>query len=483
MRATSETVEGNKVRLSVEVEEEEVDKVLDEAIRTLSRQARIPGFRPGKVPRRVLEARMGGAVALRAEALREAIPDFYAKALAEAEVDPISPPEIDITAGQEAGALTFDAVVAVRPLVAIPGYAGLQVTVPSPTVTDADVDAQVDRLRDTEAELVEVSRPARDGDHVTIDLHGNDSAGTEVVASDDFLYEVGSGRVVPALDDELRGAKVGDVLAFSAPVPGGDAEIAFRVLLKDVKEKKLPDATDEWAAEASEFATLADLRHDLRTRIGRVKVVQAQLSLRDGAMAALVELVDDAEVPEALVEEELRERLHDLGHRLEEQRIALPQFLEATGRSQDDLVEELRAEARRSVKGDLALRALAEAEALDVTEDELDAEVEAMAGRLQLEPAVVRDRLTRAGRMAAVRSEQRKAKALTWLLDHVELVDEEGGPVSRDDLRADQGLDVHDGDEAPGEEEDTGDGGAEDGGAHMATAAARTDAENGEAEA
>src|SRR5579863_4706144 len=123
MRATSEAVEGNKVRLSVEVDEAEVDSVLTEAIRTLSRQARVPGFRPGKVPRQVLEARMGGAVGLRAEALREAIPDFYARALSETEVDPIAPPEIDITAGEEKGPLTFDALVEVRPLVAIPGYA------------------------------------------------------------------------------------------------------------------------------------------------------------------------------------------------------------------------------------------------------------------------------------------------------------------------------------------------------------------------
>jgi trigger factor len=436
MRATSEAVEGNKVRLSVEVDESEVDKVLDEAVRTLARQARVPGFRPGRVPRQILEARMGGAVALRAEALKEAIPDFYAQALSEVEIDPISQPEFDITAGKETGALAFDALVEVRPVVAIPGYAGLRVSVPSPEVTEEEVDAQVDRLRETEAELVEVSRPARDGDNVTIDLHGT-AAGDEVVASDDVLYEIGSGRLVEGLDEQLRGGKTGDILTFAATLPDG-REVAFRVLVKDVKEKRLPDPTDEWAAEASEFATLGELRDDLRSRIGRVKAVQAQLSLRNGAMAALVELVDDAEVPDALVEGELRERLHDLGHRLEQQGIGLATFLEATGRTQEQLVEELQVDARQAVKGDLALRALADAEALETTDDEIATEIEAMAARLQLEPDVVRERLTRAGRMAAVRSEQRKAKALTWLLDHVELVDEEGRPVSRDDLRMDQ---------------------------------------------
>ncbi len=436
MRAISEAVEGNKVRLSVEVDEAEVERVMDDAVRSLSRQVRVPGFRPGKVPRQVLEARMGGAVALRAEALREAIPDFYARALSEAEVDPISQPEIDITAGEESGPLAFDAVVEVRPVVGIPGYAGLAVTIPAPAVTDADLDAQVDRMRETEAELVEVDRPAIDGDNVTVDLHGTDSSGDEVVATDDFLYEVGSGRVVAALDEELRGAKVGDVLAFDADVPGVEGQIAFRVLVKDVKEKKLPAATDDWAAESSEFATLAELREDLRKRLSPVKLVQSQMALREAAVAALVALVEEEQVPEVLVEEEVRERVHDLGHRLEEQRISMQDFLRATGRSGDDLVEEVRTEARRSVRADLALRALAEAEALEVTDDELAAEIDAMAERMSLSAEDVRDRLARAGRMAAVRSEQRKAKALTWLLDHVEVVDEDGNPVPREDLTA-----------------------------------------------
>lgn len=467
MRATSEAVEGNKIRLSVEVDEAEVDDVVGEAIRTLSRQARVPGFRPGKVPRQVLEARMGGAVALRSEALREAIPDFYARALAEAEIDPIAPPEIDITSGREAGALAFDAVVEVRPLVPIPGYAGLKVTVPSPTVSDADVDAQIDRLRDTDAELVEVERPSRDDDHVTIDVHGTLPDGTEVIAADDLLYEVGSGRIVPELDQQLRGAKVGDVLGFTASAPGAPpevpSEIGFRVLLKDVKEKKLPAVTDEWAAEASEFASVDELRADLRDRMAKVKVVQAQLSLRQGALAALAELVEDDQVPDVLVEEELQQRLHDLSHRLKQQGIAVAQFLELTGQAEEEFLAGLRTEAREAVKSDLALRSLAEQESLDVTDEELEAEIDAMASRLQLQPDVVRERLTHAGRIAAVRSEQRKTKALAWLLDNVEVVDEEGVPVSRDDLRVDQST------EAPpptgGPEEGVGgigDGAAED---------------------
>jgi trigger factor len=486
MRATSEAVEGNKVRLSVEIDEQEVDKVLAEAVRTLSRQARVPGFRPGKVPRQILEARMGGAGALRAEALREAIPDFYAQALADTETDPISPPEIDITAGQDEGAVTFDAVVEVRPVVAIPGYAGLEVTVPSPLVGDEDVDAQIDRLRDTDAELVEVTRAVRDGDHVTIDLHGSlegSNAGEELIASDDLLYEVGSGRVGPELDEQLRGAKVGDVLAFSAAAAGGSGgsgsgdtpSISFRVLVKEVKAKRLPEVTDEWAAEASEFSTVAELRDDLRTRLAAMKSIQAQMALRQGALRALAELVDDEQVPEALVEDELRQRVQDLGRRLEEQRLSVPQLLAATGRTEEALLEELRGESRQTVKQDLALRALADAESLEATDEEMDAEIDAMAARLQVAPPVVRERLTRAGRMAAVRSEQRKTKALDWLLGHVVVVDENGAPVSREDLRAGSGA-GEEGRVAEEPEEDVepaGDGGGEDAEQVVATSGTR----------
>jgi len=185
MRATAAPEEGNKVRLSVEVDEAEIDEALDEVLRRLSREVRVPGFRPGKVPRRVIEARMGGAAALRGEALREALPGFYAQAVTDTEVDPIDQPEIDITSGDESGAVSFDAVVLVRPTVAIPGYRGLVVTLPGLEVTDEEVAAQIDRLRATAGELVEVGRPAQNGDQLTIDIHG--SRGDQAVGDDSDL--------------------------------------------------------------------------------------------------------------------------------------------------------------------------------------------------------------------------------------------------------------------------------------------------------
>jgi trigger factor len=438
MRATTEPLEGNLVRLSVEIDEPEFDRALVGVVKTLASQVRVPGFRPGKVPRKVLEARMGGAGALRAEALRESLPDFYARAVVDSEIDPIASPEIDITAGEESGGVSFDAVVQVRPVVSIPGYDGLQVTLPGLRVSDEDIDGQVDRLRENDAELESIGRPAIDGDLVSIDLHGSDGSGAEVVGIDDYLYEVGSGTITPELDVELRGAKTGAILAFTSPAPGNEDEIiSFRVLVKDVKVKKLPEPTDEWAAESSEFATVAELRADIADRMARVKLVQSQMALREKTVEAVAGLVDDGDVPEVLVDSEVNERLHDLQHRLETQKLGLGEYLQATGRTPDDLLAAVRVDAQRAVKADLALRALATAEDLTVSDDELDTELATMAQRMETSAAALRRQLDTAGRTGAVRSELRKGKALQWLLDHVELFDEEGNPMSRDDLKID----------------------------------------------
>jgi trigger factor len=445
MRASAEPEEGNKVRLSVEIDEGEMDEALSGVIRRLARDVRVPGFRPGKVPRKVIEARMGGATALRGEAIREALPEFYARAVTDTDVDPIDQPEIDIISGDEGGAVSFDAVVMVRPTVAIPGYQGLVVTLPPLEVTEAEVDAQLDRLRATSGELVQVSRPAQDGDQVTVDIHGTPAdslaAGDDVdpdLDREDLLYEVGSGGLVPELDDQLRGAKVGDIFSFDSTIEALGQTVSFRVLVKDVKELILPDVTNEWASEESEFDTAEELRADIAERLGQRHIAQAQMALQQRTAEALTELVTE-EIPEQLVNEEVRERVHDLSHRLDSQGMSLGQFLGATGRDEQEFLDELRASSLQSVKVDLALRTLVEEEAIEVSDEELDEELATMGERLEMDVDEVREQLERAGRLSAVRSDRRKAKAMRWLVDNVELVDEEGKPVSRDDLKVNQG--------------------------------------------
>ena len=450
MESTLEELEGNKIKLSVQVAADEIDKAVDAAARKLARVVRMPGFRPGKVPRRVLEARMGHG-ALRQEALRESLPDFYAEAVREHKVDVIAPPEIDITEGQEAGDLKFDAVVEVRPHVQIPGYQGLQVTIERPGATEEEIDRQVDRLRANSATLEEVSRPAKDGDVLTIDL--SMTAGSdEPNVLNDVSYTLGSGEFgVEELDTQLQGTRVGDILKFTTKTSEG-RYVSFQVLVKAVKTQVLPDLTDEWVAAESEFETVQALRDDMRQRINAVKILQAQLTLREHALNALAELVTD-DAPAPLVEAEVERRVHDLGHRLEAQDATFEQYLGVIGQTPEQFIEELRASAVPAVKADLALRALADAEGLEVTEEDVDAEIARLAEALDQPPSDVRRSLVSGDRLPAVRSDLRKGKALAWLLEHVDVVDPEGKPIERAELQAPQAAgDDGDGDGATAEE-------------------------------
>ena len=446
MDAVVEPLEGNKVKLTIRVDEQEFEKDIDAAFRKIAREVRIPGFRPGKAPRRILETRLGKETG-RSEALREALPGYYAEALRQHEVDAVAPPEIDITAGQDAGPVSFDAVVEVRPQLHLAGYGGLRVVVPNPEVTDAEIDAQVDRLRSNFGELVEVSRPARKGDHLTIDLHGSRlGAPVPGLTTDDFLYELGSASVLPELDEKLEGARLGDILAFDVDVPG-DGPANLRVLVKDVKEKILPEVTDDWAGEASEFDTVEELRADISKRVGQMKRVQAALALRSATVDALVELVD-SDPPASLVDAEVEHRVNDLARRLQAQGATIQAYLEATGQTPEQLVEGLRAASVPSVKADLALRAVADAEGIEASPEDIDAEIGRLAESVEMKPAELRRNLERADQMPAVRSDWKKNRALDWLLEHVEIVDAEGQPVDRALLEPDLG-------EAPPEEDTT----------------------------
>ncbi len=430
MRTTVEPLEGNKVKLSVELDEGECDRAIDAAFRKIGREVRIPGFRPGKAPRRLLEARVG-LDAARQEAIRDALPDYYERALKENDLEPIAPPEIDITAGKETGPIAFDATVELMPQVSVAGYGGLKVVLPSFAVADDDVEKQVDRLREQYGELQAVSRTARDGDHVSMDrkVYRHDET---VVAADDELYEVGSGLVGPELDENLRGARAGDILKFNVH-HDEIGEVTFQVLVKEVRQKVLPDPTDEWASEASEFETLAELRDNVRDQIGAVRKLEAALTVRDRVIDALVELVDD-EVPEALLATEMERRLRAMAHRLEHQGADIAQYLQATGRTEEDLISELRADAVGAVKADLGLRAVADAEAIEASDAELNEEIVRIAEQGKQRPTAVRRQLEDEDQLPAVLSGIRKTKALEWLISHTEFVDEEGHVIDRSEL-------------------------------------------------
>lgn len=452
MRATTQPLEGNKVKLSVEIDEAELEVAMEATYRRMASQVRMPGFRPGKVPRRVLEARLGHA-ALRLEAIQDALPDFYEEALRETATDAIDAPEIDITSGQESGAVAFDAVVEVRPSVELSGYRDLEVKVEVPTVTDEEVEEQITRARSQQATLAAAQRAARAGDHVKIDLTGSrDGKDLPALSASDLVYEVGSADLVDGLDAAIEGLAPGERASFEAAAPDGQPA-SLEVLVKEVNDKVLPELTDAWVAEISEFATVEELRANIRERLEARKKQEAQAGYADAALEALVSLVT-TEPPRAMVDQEARKRLADLEHRLSHQGISLRDYLAATGMSEDDLVAQAREGAPQAVKADLALRALAEAESLEVAEEELAAEIARMAEGLRQTPEEVRATLERNNRLAAVLSEMRKAKAMEWLLRNVKAVDSDGRPVER------EALGLRDGDE--GDDASVGAEGAED---------------------
>jgi trigger factor len=452
-----EELDDNKVRLKVAVPAADFEKAVDAAFRKLAREVKIPGFRPGKAPRQLLEARLGTDVA-REQALRDSVPEYYAEAVAAEDIDVIAAPEIDITAGAEDGDVEFDAVVEIRPVVTIAGYDSLRVEIPSPEIDDEAVDAQIDALRERFADLEDKDGTLAEGDYAQIDIKGyvHDEV-IDALSATDFLYEVGSASLVPALDTELTGARAGDILKFNDTLPErfgerAGEEVAFQVLVKGAKRKVLPDADDEWASEVSEFDTIAELREDARTRLEMYSKVQAQLLVRDKVLEAAAELVD-IEPPDALVSQEMERRLHDLHHRLEPQGINITQYLQLTGQDQEEFVAGVREGAVRAVKADLALRSVVAQDAIVPSDEDLDTEIARLAERLDEKPAKVRRDLEQRGALEAVRSEIARGKALEHLVEHATVVDESGNPV---DLTLPQAPTAEDTDDTD-ETNDTGD--------------------------
>ncbi|NNN01729.1 MAG: trigger factor [Acidimicrobiaceae bacterium] len=444
MRATTTNLENHRIKLLVEIDDEEMNQAIDAAAVTLAKQVSVKGFRKGKVPKNVLIANIGGPAVLRSEAIRESMPDFYAHAVAESLIDPIGQPDINIIAGEEEGMLSFEAEVEVRPQVEITGHRDLRVTIPSPFVSDTDVESQIDRFRETDAILKDVDRPIVTGDLVTMDVHVQQIA-TDVEPLDmsDFMYTVGSGTITEGVDELIMGLKAGEELKLNGNV-GNGVVATYELKLKQVQERVLPELSDEWVEENTEWATVEEMRDAIVAQMRRMKIVEAQMSQRDAMLVALGELVSEDVVPEVLVESETSERLHDLGHRLSEQQLNLETFLQVTNQTPENLLETLRQDARRAVRIDLAMRALVKAENLEPTSEEIDQELEQTAESMGVTPELLRTNLRDTGRVVTFNAEVAKMKGSRWLTENVTFVDPEGVTIDVELLRSDQsdGLDA-----------------------------------------
>ncbi|MFN2595451.1 MAG: trigger factor, partial [Actinomycetota bacterium] len=372
------------------------------------------------VPRQLIDARVGPEV-VREEALKDALPGFYRDAVTAEDLQPIAPPEIEVLEFETGNPLVFEATVDLRPEISIPHLSTLAVELPSAEVTDEDVTEQLDRLHDRFAELETVSRDARRGDYVLIDVKGHKhDQPVEGAGAPDLLYEVGS-RTGPAkLDDELEGNRAGAILRFNDVISNeeGEDEISFTVLLKEVKAKKLPALDDEFAKTAGEFDTLDELKSDLRDRLKEVKAGAAAEELRARTLNVLLDAVR-LESPEKLVESEFEHRLEHFEEDLKKAGLSIADYERASQSTELEIRRDIREQAARSVAAELVLEEIARHEEIDVTEEDIGREVAYLAARLQRDPQDVAEEVVKSGRLSALAADIMRRKALDHVVDSI----------------------------------------------------------------
>lgn len=428
MKTTIERVDDTTVKLSVTVEAERVDAAIDDAARELASQVKIPGFRPGRAPRRVLESRLGKD-ALLEEAARDALPVFYSEAVESEDLAVVGPPSFDVetfTDGQDAA---FTATVEVRPEFEVPDYRGLQVAYPEWEATDEEVDAQIDALRERFAEVRTVTRPARVGDLVTVTV--NASRHTQPVqeaGAEDTLHEVADPENGgTALDRELIGASAGAIVRYRDDFQGED--LSFTAIVKQVQEKVLPDLDDDFAVTASEFDTLDELRAELQDNLGRQKRALARQELRGKVVQAVAELVE-VPLPASMIAEEQRFRLDRAAHAAEHYGLPFDQYLAAAGTNPEEFRATLESEARTTVKAQLVVDAIGRAARLQITEEDLGEEIARQAVRMNRPPEELARFMNHPERIAALATDAFRRKTIDLLLERVTTT---GAPPQDDD--------------------------------------------------
>lgn len=455
MKSSVETLEGNKVKVYVEIDEAEFESDIESAFRAIAREVKLPGFRNGKAPRKLLEARIGLGPA-REQALRDSIPSYLTKAVQEHDVDLIATPSIEITSGEEAGAVEFEAECEVRPEITVPGYGGLRVEVDPIDVDDEAFESALAAQLKGHGTLEDVERAVEAGDYVTLDMtatrDGEELAGLNI---EDWSYEVGQGWVTEDFDEQLLGATVGDELSFASIPKGTEEEADFTVKLTAVKSLALPEVDDTWVEEnIGEYTDVSSWHGSIREQLAESKLNAVRQTLGQKVTDSLVELVD-VEAPESMVEQELQGRLQNLVRQFEAQGMDLGAWLSATGQSTEDLISNFREQAVTSVKADLALRAIAVAEDIAVDGEDLELEYTRLAMQFNDSSDNVRRAYEQNGAVGELTASVKKSKAFDWLLHHIEFVDTNGVALDADTVLGHDHDHDHDGDNKEEEGDDS----------------------------
>jgi trigger factor len=426
-----EELSPTRVKLTIEVPFEELKPSLDKAYREVAKQVRIPGFRPGRVPPRVIDARIGRTAVLD-QAVNEAVPELYSKAVAEREVVPVGQPDLEITRLDDGKELAFTAEVDVRPSFELPDLEQLSVTVDNAEVDPDQVEEYLRALRERFASLKTVDRPVQTGDFVSIDLAATiDGKAVEDAQASGVSYEVGTESMLDGLDEALAGMSAAESSTFTAELAGGEqagrmADVL--VTVNSVKVKELPELDDEFAQAASEFDTVGELRASTRKQLEALRQQGQAGQARERLLDELIEQVD-IPLPEAVVTAEIDARRQSLREQLDRAGLSMKSYLESADTTEAKLDQDFEADARRAVKAQFILDKIASEADLSVTGEQLSAYVTEQAYRMGVAPDRLAQQLSESGQLRAVAADVLRGNALTLLAERARVTDEAGRPV------------------------------------------------------
>jgi trigger factor len=439
MKTTLKELPNSRVEVEVEVPAADVEKATSRAARAMAKEMRMPGFRAGKAPSSLVIQRLGFGPVLQ-EAIRDALPEWYERALLDAGVSPIGDPSIDMASmpEEEGQPLEFKFQVGVRPPAQLGNYKGLEVGKEDQEVPDEIVDTEVERVREGFARLEQVERAGAEGDSLLIDFEGFlDGSAFQGGAAEDYLLALGSGQLIEGFEEQLVGAAAGEDREVKVTFPadyqaehlaGKDA--VFKVKVKEVREKVLPDLNDDFASDASEFDTLEELRDDIREKVGAALGSRAEEDFRVAAIDAAVEEAT-VEIPEELATARATERWERMERQLAQRGMDPNQFLQMQGKTRDELIEETKPDAEQELQREAVVTAIAEAEGIEVTEEEMVEALEHSAEHERTSPEKLLERLRQNGRDSLIREDLRARKA-------IELVADAAKPIPKEEADARQ---------------------------------------------
>jgi trigger factor len=438
VKSTVEHLSPTRVRLAIEVPFDELKPTFDQAYKKIAQQVRIPGFRPGKAPARIIDQRIGRGVVIQ-EVVETAIPEKYGEAVTEAQVTPLGQPDIDPGSLQidDGEKIAFVAEVDVRPEITLPDYSSISVSVDSAEVTDSDVEDQLTGLQARFGTLTGVQRPAAKDDFVVIDLSATvNGEAVEEAQTTGMSHQVGSGQLIEGLDEALEGMSAGETKQFTTTLVAGEhagEQAEVTVTVQTVKERQLPEADDEFAQLASEFDTLDELKADLRERHGRVKKMEQAGQARDKVLEALLEEAD-VPVPESVVAQEVEVRAHEAVHEFDHDEDRLTQYVESQGQTREEFDAELRTNAEQAVKTQLLLDEIAEKSGVQVDQQELMERIFMQAQRFGISPEEYIQQAQQANQLGAIFADVRRGKALATVVQAATITGPDGEEVDLSEL-------------------------------------------------